>query len=66
MPKPSVCVESGTIVRILPMLASTGFRIVSEKQILDKIHEENGFIKIRFAEEEESEGWIKDEDICKD
>ncbi len=65
MPKPSVCVNNGSVVRILPMTSSTAFRQVEEKQIFDKIYEKNGFIKIRFTEEEESEGWVSNEDICK-
>jgi hypothetical protein len=65
IPHENVCIEKDSIVRILPMLSSTGFKTIEENSIFDKIAERNGFVKIRFPEGEESEGWIKNENICK-
>jgi len=68
IPSPNVCVKSGSFVRILPMLSSTTFQTVQIESIFDKVAEritEKGkFIKVRLSES--SEGWIKEEDVCKD
>ena len=64
IPKPNICVVGGSVVRILPMLSSTTFKVVDTKTVFEKIAEKDKFIKIRLSES--SEGWIKDEDVCKD
>jgi len=62
-PKPNVCVQEGSVVRILPILSSTHFNILSKEESFEKLNEKDGFIKIRLKNS--SEGWIQVEDICK-
>jgi len=72
IPKPSICVESGTSVRILPMDKSTIFKTILNKQYFEKIAERNSYIKISIPESQDgelsegSEGWIRVQDICKE
>jgi len=62
IPKPDVCIVSGSVVRIVPMLSSTTFKVVDTKTIFEKVAEKGEFIKIRLSES--SEGWVKVENIC--
>jgi hypothetical protein len=64
VPKPSVCVNGGSVVRILPMSSSTGFTEIEERSLFEKVAERGRFIKISLSES--SEGWVRRENVCKD
>ncbi len=63
-PKPDVCVKDNSVVRIVPMLSSTGFQVVEGRTLYEKIAERGDFIKIRLSES--SEGWVKVENVCEE
>jgi len=64
LPKPSVCVKNGAIIRILPMETSTGFNKVEGMTYYEKIAERGEFVKVRLSES--SEGWVNVKNVCKE
>jgi hypothetical protein len=64
IPKQSVCIKGGTVIKIIPMSYSTNFKEIEERTIFEKVAERDNFIKISLSEN--SEGWVRRESVCEE
>jgi len=61
IPNEKILLNSGIKVYILPTSNSTVYKTLSNKEIVEKVYEKNGFVKIIFNNE--NVGWVKENDI---
>ncbi len=61
IPNEKILLNSGVKVYILPTSNSTVYNTLENKEIVERVYEKNGFVKIIFKND--NVGWIKKDDI---
>jgi hypothetical protein len=61
IPNQKILLNDGVKVYILPTSNSTVYKTLENKEIVEKVYEKNGFVKIIFKNE--NVGWVKKDDI---
>lgn len=61
IPNQKILLDNGVKVYILPTSNSTVYKTLQNKEIVERVYEKNGFVKIIFKNE--NVGWVKKDDI---